>query len=341
MRQELIVPVSSVVLKIKTILNQTMDLSYVWIQGEISNLTKHRSGHYYFSLKDENSEISCVMFSSNVHRLDFNVQEGMKVLIQGNINVYEPRGSLQLYVKSMKQDGMGNLYLEFENRKKRLLEQGYFEQAHKKSKPDWIDNIGIITAKEGAALQDVLKTIRSRFPMMKMTLYPAYVQGNFAPKSIIEALLKADTKNHDALLLVRGGGSFEDLFCFNDENLVKTIYSLNTYIVSGVGHETDTTLTDLVSDHRAVTPTAAAQWVSVDVNELRYKFDVSKDALVSRMNQIVSNYKNQLAVYKNHPYLVDPHTFIIDKTIQLDSYDVQLKNAMDRIVKQGDRITSL
>lgn len=324
----MVVSISSVIARIKNVLTQTMDLDGIWVQGEISNLTKHRSGHYYFSLKDKSGEMSCVMFSSYVSRLNFDVQEGMRVLISGSINVYEQRGSLQLVIRQMKQDGLGNLFLEFEKRKQDLLKAGYFAEDHKKSKPEYIENIGVITGANAAALQDVLSTIQRRWPMMKVTLYPSLVQGNLAPKSLVQSLKKADLCGHDALLIVRGGGSFEDLFCFNDVELVKTIYDLNTYIVSGVGHEVDTTLCDLVCDHRSVTPTAAAQWVSIDQNEVMAKIIKDKVLLSRNMSIILDQYRSKLNLYQNHPYLKDPKSFIIEKQLKLDAYNTQLEHAL-------------
>ena len=325
----MVVSISSVIARIKNVLTQTMDLDGIWIQGEISNLTKHRSGHYYFSLKDKSGEMSCVMFSSYVSRLNFNVQEGMRVLVSGSINVYEQRGSLQLVIRQMKQDGLGDLYLEFEKRKQDLLKAGYFDENHKKAKPESIENIGVITGAQAAALQDVLSTIQKRWPMMKVTLYPSFVQGNLAPKSLIQSLKKADTHDHDALLIVRGGGSFEDLFCFNDVELVKTIYNLNTYIVSGVGHEVDTTLCDLVCDHRSVTPTAAAQWVTLDQYEVMSKILKNKELLSQNMSMILNHNKVILDSYKNHPYLKDPKSFIIEKQLKLDGYNTQIEHALE------------
>lgn len=325
----MVVSISSVIARIKNVLTQTMDLDGIWIQGEISNLTKHRSGHYYFSLKDKSGEMNCVMFSSYVARLNFNVQEGMRVLVSGSINVYEQRGSLQLIIRQMKQDGLGDLYLEFEKRKQDLLMAGYFDESHKKAMPEFIENIGVITGASAAALQDVLSTIQRRWPMMKVHLYPSLVQGNLAPKSLIQALLKADKNHHDALLIVRGGGSFEDLFCFNDVELVKTIYSLDTYIVSGVGHEVDTTLCDLVCDHRSVTPTAAAQWVSLDQYEVMTQIEKNKTLLINEMRHILNGYSSQFNIYKNHPYLKDPKSFIVDKQLKLDAYRTQLEHALD------------
>ncbi|WP_295749007.1 exodeoxyribonuclease VII large subunit [uncultured Holdemanella sp.] len=329
MKNEMVVSISSVIARIKNVLTQTMDLDGIWVQGEISNLTKHRSGHYYFSLKDKSGEMSCVMFSSYVSRLNFNVQEGMRVLVSGSINVYEQRGSLQLVIRQMKQDGLGDLYLEFEKRKQDLLRAGYFDESHKKAKPESIENIGVITGAQAAALQDVLSTIQKRWPMMQVTLYPSFVQGNFAPKSLIQSLKKADTHDHDALLIVRGGGSFEDLFCFNDVELVRTIYNLNTYIVSGVGHEVDTTLCDLVCDHRSVTPTAAAQWVTLDQYEVMAKILNNKELLSQNMSMILNHNKVKLDSYKNHPYLKDPKSFIIEKQLKLDGYNTQIEHALE------------
>lgn len=325
----MVVSISSVIARIKNVLTQTMDLDGIWIQGEISNLTKHRSGHYYFSLKDKSGEMSCVMFSSYVSRLNFNVEEGMRVLVSGSINVYEQRGSLQLVIRQMKQDGLGDLYLEFEKRKQDLLRAGYFDESHKKAKPDYIENIGVVTGAQAAALQDVLSTIQRRWPMMKVTLYPSLVQGSLAPKSLIQSLKEADTHNHDALLIVRGGGSFEDLFCFNDVQLVKTIYSLNTYIVSGVGHEVDTTLCDLVCDHRSVTPTGAAQWVTLDQYEVMTQILKDRELLRQNMSMILNHNKLKLDSYKNHPYLKDPKSFIIEKQLKLDGYNTQIEHALE------------
>lgn len=325
----MVVSISSVIARIKNVLTQTMDLDGIWIQGEISNLTKHRSGHYYFSLKDKSGEMSCVMFSSYVSRLNFNVEEGMRVLVSGSINVYEQRGSLQLVIRQMKQDGLGDLYLEFEKRKQDLLRAGYFDESHKKAKPDYIENIGVVTGAQAAALQDVLSTIQRRWPMMKVTLYPSLVQGSLAPKSLIQSLKEADTHNHDALLIVRGGGSFEDLFCFNNVQLVKTIYSLNTYIVSGVGHEVDTTLCDLVCDHRSVTPTAAAQWVTLDQYEVMTQILKDRELLRQNMSMILNHNKLKLDSYKNHPYLKDPKSFIIEKQLKLDGYNTQIEHALE------------
>ena len=328
MSRTFVVSVSTLLTRIKNILLETVNLNQVWIQGEVSNLTKHRSGHYYFSLKDATGEIHCVMFASYVNHLDFKLEEGMQVLVSGSVNIYEARGSLQLYVKQMKPDGLGALYLELEKRKKRLFDAGFFSDSHKKAKPEWIENIAVVTAKEGAAIQDVCKTIQNRWPQMKITLYPSLVQGTNAPQSIIQSLLLADQKGYDAILLVRGGGSFEDLFCFNDEALVKTIYNLQTYIVTGVGHEVDTTLVDFVADHHELTPTAAAQWISLDQYEVMAALKNYQAQMTMKMESILKVNQVHLHRIQSNPYLLDPLNWTIEKQMRLDASEQNLIHSM-------------
>lgn len=330
-----VVSVSALLSRLKNLIAQNVILDGIWIEGEISNLTKHRSGHYYFSIKDARSEMSCVMFASYVSRLRFDVQEGMKVFVSASVNIYEQRGSLQLYVRSMRPAGIGELYLEFEQRRKLLEEQGYFDDSRKKAQPAWIGNIGIITAREGAALQDVLITLQQRWPMMKVTLYPSLVQGQNAPASLIRALRRADAQGHDALLLVRGGGSFEDLFCFNDVGLVKTIASLKTFIVAGIGHEVDTTLAELAADVRVATPTYAAQHVSRDQYEVRQRIAGMQALMTDTMQAMLRQDQRLLATYKNNPYLRDPLTWIIEKQLRLDQLDAQMQHAMARTMNEA------
>lgn len=325
-----VVPVSALLTRLKNVIAQSVPLDGVWIQGEISNLTKHRSGHYYFSIKDSRSEMSCVMFASYVNRLRFSVEEGMQVLVNGSVSIYEQRGSLQLYVKAMRPEGIGELYLEFEQRKRRLEQQGYFSEEAKKPQPAWIENIGIVTARDGAALQDVLVTLKKRWPMMNVTLYPALVQGRDAPASLMQALRGADRGGHDALLLVRGGGSFEDLFCFNDENLVKTIYNLDTFLVAGIGHEVDTTLAELAADVRVATPTYAAQRVSRDQYDALRWIEGAKQFLTDRTRQMIAHSRTVLSSYENNPYLRDPLMWVVEKQMRLDQLSGALENALTK-----------
>ncbi|WP_304748076.1 exodeoxyribonuclease VII large subunit [Dubosiella newyorkensis] len=333
-----VVAVSALLTRIKQIVTSTVILDGIWIRGEVSNLTKHRSGHYYFSLKDHGGEMSCVMFASAVGRMNFALEEGMQILVLANVNIYEARGSLQLYVKEIRMHGIGKLYQEFEARKQKLEQEGYFALAHKKTKPSWINDIAIITAKEGAALQDVLSTIQKRWPMAKPTLYPALTQGINAPASLIKALKRADQNGHDALLLVRGGGSFEDLFCFNDVELVKTIYGLKTYIVCGTGHEVDTTLAELASDQRVATPTAAAQFVTLDQYDMLNRLSQERAILIQRMQDRLSNAQMHLVNIQSNPYFLDPLQWVEQKKIRLSHalqlLDHTLKRFMDQRAKQ-------
>ncbi|OLU45142.1 exodeoxyribonuclease VII large subunit [Faecalibaculum rodentium] len=341
MSEQLVVPVSALVIRIKTCLQQNLRLDGVWIQGEISNLTRHRSGHYYFSIKDAASELTCVMFRSYVQKMNFRLEEGMSVLASGDVNVYEQRGSLQFYVRALKPDGVGELYLELERRKKKLEAEGIFS-LNKRPKPRGIQKIGIITAKEGAALQDVRRTIASRWPMAELFLFPATVQGKQAPASILKALDQADDAGLDAILLVRGGGSFEDLFCFNDENIARRLAHMKTYTVTGVGHEVDTTLADFAADQRTATPTAAAQWITPDQKEVWQWFEQKRAQLIQSMNARMDQAAARLLQYQSNPYLADPLSWAQKKELELAAVSTRLKSAQASFAAaQQNRLASL
>lgn len=341
MSEQLVVPVSALVTRIKTTLQQNLRLNGVWIQGEVSNLTKHRSGHYYFSIKDAAGELTCVMFRSYVQKLNFALEEGMSVLASGEINVYEQRGSLQFYVRALKPDGIGELYLELERRKKKLEAEGIFT-LNKRCKPRGIQKIGIVTAKEGAALQDVRTTIARRWPMAELFLFPATVQGKQAPASILRALDQADEAGLDAVLLVRGGGSFEDLFCFNDEAIARRLAHMKTYTVTGIGHEVDTTLADFAADHRTATPTAAAQWITPDQNEVLQWFEQKRAQLIQNMNSRMDQAAARLLQYQSNPYLADPLSWAQKKELELAAAVTRLKSAQASFsAQQNNRLNVL
>lgn len=266
---ERVYTVSAIVKYVKGMLDQNPYLSSMLVQGEISNLTRHRSGHWYFTLKDERARLSCVMFASYASKCRVNVRDGMKVIVRGSLSMYEAQGSVQCYVSSIRSDGLGDLYMQYEELRKKLHAEGWFDEAHKKPVPRYACDIAVVTAKEGAAIHDVLSTIARRWPLADVTLYPAYVQGANAAPSLIDALQRADRDGHECILLVRGGGSIEDLWGFNSEALVHCIYALNTPVISGVGHESDTTLVDFVSDLRAPTPTGAASMVTCDIRDVK------------------------------------------------------------------------
>ncbi len=239
------------------------------LKGEISNFKGHTRGHLYFTLKDEGSRINAVMFSTYASKLNFVPKDGMKVLVVGRVSVYEPTGGYQIYVNEMIEDGVGNLYLKFEELKKKLSNEGLFDPTHKKSIPKFPKKIGIVTAPTGAAIRDILSTIKRRFPSTETILFPALVQGELAKDDIVRQIKKADSYNLDVLIVGRGGGSIEDLWAFNEEIVARAIYECNTPVISAVGHEIDFTISDFVSDLRAPTPTGAAEMAVPNIIDVK------------------------------------------------------------------------
>lgn len=265
-----VLSVSQINFYIKSIIENDGSLQFVLVTGEISNLTVHqRSGHIYLSLKDSNSVISAVMFAGNARRLKFRLENGMKVICRGRISVYEPSGRYQLYIEDMQPDGVGALTLAFEQLKKSLAQKGLFDNAHKKPLPKFPKTIGVITSPTGAAIQDITNIIRRRFPSADIVLAPVLVQGESASEQLVRAVNKfSASKIADVVIIGRGGGSAEDLWAFNDEQLAYAVYNCETPIISGVGHETDFTVCDFVADVRASTPSAAAELAVPDRQEL-------------------------------------------------------------------------
>jgi len=247
---------------IKDVLEKDYKLRNLSIIGEISNLKMHQSGHWYFTLKDEFSRISAVMFSSYASKVRIKIQEGMKVIVSANIGLYEQGGTYQLYVTEIIPQGVGSLYVEFEKLKKKLFDEGLFDDSNKVKIPRFCQKIGIVTAPKGAAVKDIITTIKRRWPIAELVLIPSLVQGEGAAFSIVEALDIADKLDFDVIICGRGGGSIEDLWPFNEEIVARKIYSMKTPIVSAVGHEVDYTISDFVADLRAPTPTAAAEIVT-------------------------------------------------------------------------------
>lgn len=320
MSEELVVTVSRVVQKIKQVVEHGIQLQNIWIQGEISNLTKHSNGYYYFLLKDEKARIECVIQPRDVLNLSFQLEEGMKILVTARANVFLAAGKMQLMVLQVRPDGIGELALRYEQLKRKLGQEGYFNEEHKTNRPSCIGRIAILSSKDGDGLRDVISKVRQRWPMMEMHLYQCYVQGPRAAESMVFQLKKADQMDFDAILLVRGGGSYEDLFAYNDEQLVKAIYQCKTYIVSGVGHKRDTTLCDYVCDHCAITPTAAAEWVTMDYKEVLNQISLKEKQLIQRIQSILSIKKKEFYTYQSHPYLQDPSSWMTEFSLRLDHY---------------------
>src|SRR5574344_8157 len=312
---------------IKAKFDTDIHLNKVYLKGEISNFKRHSRGHFYFTLKDENSRISAIMFSFNNSNLTFEPCDGMKVLVSGRITIYEATGAYQIYVETMEQDGLGNLYIEYEKLKKKLLQEGLFDSKHKKIIPTYPKRIGIITAPTGAAIKDILSTIKRRYPLCETILFPALVQGQGAKEDIVAKLELSQNYNLDLIICGRGGGSIEDLWAFNEECVARAIYNSKIPIISAVGHEIDYTIADYVADLRAPTPTGAAEMAVPNLNDIinllkQYQIRcneainniIKKDQL--RLEHIKDAYilKNPLALYEVKEQKLDN---LIEKLSQL------------------------
>ena len=283
--------VSQIVYRLKDIVENDNDLIKCQVKGEITNFNgRYPSGHLYFSIKDEDSSIACVMFASYASKLNFDLQNGDKVVLKATPSIYNKTGKLQLNVTNMKKDGVGDLLQKYEELKKKLTEQGYFDEEHKKTFDiTYPNNVAVIVGDNSAAMSDIKRTFARRWPLCKVTYYPSMVQGENAPADLIKNLKEADANKHEAIIIARGGGSFEDLFCFNDENLVKTIYNLNTFIISGVGHEQDFTLCDFVADLRASTPTASVELITPDINEVLNNVESIHEDIIDIIDEKINN----------------------------------------------------
>lgn len=283
---------------IKNLMERDVYLQNVIVKGEISNFIAHRSGHWYFTLKDEDSQIKAVMFYGSNVRVNFKPENGHKVVLQGRISVYEGRGEYQIYVNSMKRDGLGDLYVAFEELKQRLATEGLFDARYKKEIPPFPTKIGVITSANGAAVRDIKNIASRRCPSVQLVLYPALVQGAGTEESLIKALDFFENEYKvDTVIIGRGGGSIEDLWGFNGEKLARKIFSMQTPVISAVGHETDFTICDFVADLRAPTPSAAAELAVPDVNGLLQDLDLRFERITQTMQGIIDEGREQLQDY--------------------------------------------
>lgn len=296
---------------IKGLLEADRLLGAVTVKGEISNFIYHRSGHLYFSLKDEDGQIKAVMFRSSVSRLKFMPENGMRVTVHGSVNIYTKDGSVQLYVNQMQPDGIGALYLAYEQMKERLYREGLFDHEHKRPIPKMPARIGVVTSPTGAAIRDILNVLGRRYPLAEVYLYPSLVQGDGAADNLIRAIDYFD-RSHlvDVVIIGRGGGSLEDLWAFNNEALARRIYDATLPIISAVGHETDFTICDFVSDLRAPTPSAAAELAVPDVRELCVRLDSLADAAVGALTRACERRRHALDIIRNRPPLASPELLL-------------------------------
>ena len=283
---------------LKNIIEAEPFLSDIWIRGEISNFKAHYSGHLYLTLKDETSTLKCVMFKSDALRLKLRPEDGMKVLVRARISVYEAAGSYQAYIREMKSDGLGDLYVAFEQLKKKLEAEGLFDEKYKKQIPPYPEKIGVITSLTGAAVQDIKNILGRRYPIGELILYPSLVQGEDAPADIVKGIKFFNEKCPvDVLIVGRGGGSIEDLWAFNDEKVARAVFESSVPVISAVGHETDFTICDFVSDLRAPTPSAAAELAAVPVTEIKAQISFLHDRISSLFKGIISEQRASLSYF--------------------------------------------
>lgn len=343
------ISVTTLVRYLKNKLDSDEALRSVQVSGELSNFRKTSSGHLYFTLKDENSAISCVMFKSKAYSLSFVPENGNKVICSGSISMFEASGSLQLYVNTLKLDGIGDLYRQYEELKNKLFNEGLFDDEHKKEIPTlYPSKVAVLCGKDSAAMSDIKIQFNRRWPLCEVDYYPVIVQGSEGPSSMIKTLKDIDTLDYEIIVLARGGGSFEDLFCFNDERLVRTIYNLNTFIITGVGHQQDFTLVDFVSDRRAPTPTGAIEMITPNIDDVLDSIDDLSYRLNKSIDLLITNNKDKLIQLSNNKYFKDP-SLLVDKVSLLLDYKIErlkrfsnkLDNYQLQIDKEVDRMDLL
>jgi len=334
---------------VKSLLERENEIQDVWVRGEISNFKHHNGRHMYFVLKDDTSEINSVMFSSKNRDLDFEPEEGMEVLCRGDIGLYIPRGQYQLVVKEMMVGGIGELYLAYEKLKEKLSEEGLFGDEYKKKIPFLPQKVGIVTSGEGAALRDMLRVLRERFENIDIFLVPTQVQGEGSAEKIVDSIQKLDSMEIDVIIIGRGGGSIEDLWSFNEEQVARAIFKAETPIVSAVGHETDFLISDFVADARAPTPTAAAELVVPIKTELKQKIMDQERRSRTALYNLIANYRDKLKSLVDSPVFEKPERILEDRYQKLDENIERLGITLDRYMEaytrelngQKDRLKAL
>ena len=308
------------------------NLQEVYVKGEISNYRTYPNGHSYFTLKDSESQINSVMFKNYKSYLNFEPKDGMKVIIKGRIEVYKKNGVYQLHASRIIEDGVGDLHIAFEQLKKKLEKEGLFDKSHKKEIPKYPEKIGVVTAKTGAAVRDIITTIQRRYPMCKILVFSTLVQGDLAKYNIVEQIKHAQKFNLDTLIVGRGGGSIEDLWPFNEEEVARAIYECEIPVISAVGHEIDYTISDFVADKRAPTPTAAAEFAVPDIIELEYKINHLKARLENSINDTITQNKLKLEQISKKQVLKSPEGMYNIKRMQLDNLIGRFNSSSNTII---------
>ncbi len=337
MTEKLPVTVTALTKYIKAKFQADRNLQNILLRGEISNFKRHSSsGHYYFTLKDDGARIAAVMFQSYNSTISFQPTDGMQVIVQGEITVYPGSGSYQIYIRDMQPDGVGGLFVAYEQLKKKLSEEGLFDQKFKKKIPSFPSVIGVATSPTGAAVRDIITTIQRRYPIGKIVVFPTLVQGEQAPMSVVKSIETANTlKEIDVLIIGRGGGSIEELWAFNDEKVARAIFESKIPIISAVGHETDTTIADYVADLRAPTPTAAAELVSLSQREIIEQFTVREARLNKTMNTILERKQAQLKTVQDAYVFRYPNSLLNPKQEEFDRTYEKLQMSMNEIIKSN------
>lgn len=317
---------------IKKLFANDLLLTYLSIEGEISNFTHHYSGHMYFSLKDDKSRIKCVMFKGDNQNLDFKPKDGNKVVVTGSVSIYEKDGSYQVYVKKMAPLGKGDLHKAFEELKAKLEKEGLFSSEHKKDLPRFPKKIGIVTSSTGAAIRDMVSIIKRRFPPCDILIYPALVQGDQAPKDIIKGLKYLESREDvDLIITGRGGGSFEELFPFSDEELARYIFSMKKPVISAVGHETDFSISDFVADIRAATPSMAAELAVPDKRALLDELKSLGYGIIRSVDDKLNSLDNELSSHGRSLKFLNPESILRDRKLEIDSI---LKEVEFKLIKK-------
>lgn len=311
------------------------NLNDVYIRGELSNVTEYPSNHTYFSLKDKESSLPGVLFAGYKRNCDVELKNGMNVLIHGQIEMYEKMGKCQLVARSVKEDGIGELYVAYEKLKKKLKEEGLFNEEHKKKIPKYPKRVGVVTAKTGSVVRDVITTIKRRYPSCEILVFSTLVQGDLAKYNIVEQIKRAQNYNLDTLIVGRGGGSIEDLWAFNEEMVARAIYESEVPVISAVGHETDYTISDLTADKRAATPTAAAEFSVPDTTELKNKLEQYRIRIEQNINFKLSNNRRKLKNISDKPLFKNPETIYNYNRMHLDTLLSKFDSLSGKIISEN------
>ena len=333
------ITVSQLTRYIKYKIDNDVNLNEVFLKGEISNFKAHTRGHYYFTLKDDGSRINAIMFASQTKKIKFVPQDGMKVLVTGKISVFEANGGYQIYVNEMLEDGVGNLYIAYEQLKKKLENEGLFNKDHKKEIPHIPKRVGVVTAPTGAAIKDIISTIKRRWPLTEIYLFPSLVQGEDAKEDIVKQIKKAENfyLPLDTLIVGRGGGSIEDLWPFNEEIVARAIYECKVPTISAVGHEIDFTIADFVADLRAPTPTGAAEMAVPQLSDMKNYLNQVNIRLNNTINNKINNNKRKLNDIMARNIFKNPMIIYEKKELYFDSILERLKFSLKSLTSAKEK----